>query len=128
MNAPIVRLLGAGVLGLLLTSCGNDCAGRASCIPTWAVNVVISASPNGGPVNDAVVRVSGAASATVPCSAQANETVCMVWGTAGTYTVQVSAPGFQSAQRTVAVREAMGECGCVIVATQRVDIALTPSS
>jgi hypothetical protein len=128
MKGSIVQLLGIGVLGLFVTSCGNDCAGRGSCIPTWAVNVVISASPNGGPVNDAVVRVSGAVSATVPCSAQVNETVCMVWGTGGMYTLEVSAPGFHSVQRTVAVRDTMGECGCLIVATQRVDIVLTRMS
>jgi hypothetical protein len=127
MKGGIVQPLGIGVLGLLLTSCGNDCAGSGSCVATWAVAVVISASPNGGPVSDAVVRVSGAVSATVPCNVQATETLCMVWGTAGTYRLEVNAPGFQSVQRTVEVREKEGGCGCVIVATQRVDVSLTRS-
>jgi hypothetical protein len=38
--------------------------------------------------------------------------------------IEVSAPGFASVQRSVRVRDTMGECGCLIVETQRVDVVL----
>jgi len=128
MGRSVGPLIGISVLEVLLVSCGNDCAGIASCIPEWAVIVALSGAPDGGPVNDAVVRVSGAVSGTIPCNTQGNETTCWVSGSGGTYTLEVSAPGFQSAQRTVRVQDAMGECGCLIVATQRLAVSLVKSS
>jgi hypothetical protein len=121
----LAPLLGITILGVVLTSCGEDCAGVASCIPEWAVRVVVSSSPSGGPVKDAVVRVSGAVNATIPCNADANETECWVWGPGGTYLLEISAPGFESVQRSVRVRDSKGRCGCLIVSTQRVDVSLS---
>ena len=127
MNAPLGPLLGIGVAALLLTSCGKDCAGIASCIPEWAVRVVISNPPNDGPAHDAVVRVSGQVNSTVPCNVGTGDMECWVWGTGGTYLLEVSAPGFEPVQRSVRVRDTMGECGCLIVETQRVDVVLVRS-
>lgn len=124
MCGSVGPLLGIGVLGVLLSSCGDDCAaGAGICIPEWAVRVVISGPASSGPVQDIVVRVSGAVDTAARCNIEGNETVCMVWGPGGTYVLEVSAPGFQSAQRTVTVRDSM-ECGCRIVATERVEFSL----
>lgn len=86
--------------------------------------IAVSAPPAGGRVNDAVVRVSGAVDGTVPCNTQGDETTCWVWGGGGTYTLEVSAPGYQSTQRTVRVTAETSECGCLIVATQHLAVSL----
>ncbi len=127
MGASVGPLLGISVAALLFTSCGKDCAGVASCIPEWAVRVVISSPPNGGPVQGATVRVSGPVNSTFPCNVETGQTECWVWGPGGTYLLEVSAPGFESVQRSVRVRDTMGECSCLIVETQRVDVVLVRS-
>jgi len=75
-------------------------------------------------VLDATVRASGPVNATFPCNVGTGETECLVWGPGGTYLLEVSAPGFASVQRSVRVRDKMGECGCLIVETERVDVVL----
>lgn len=120
---PVV-LVAVGILSVLLPSCGKDCAGRASCIPEIAATISVSASPGGGPVADAVVEVSGKINTVVQCFPQSTESSCTVYGADGTYVLEISAPGYQSAERTIKVRSRPGECGCVIVETQHLDIRL----
>jgi hypothetical protein len=86
--------------------------------------VSVSNPPGAGPVNDAVVRVSGAVDGTAPCNTQGDETTCWVWGGGGTYSLELSAPGYQSAQRTVSVTAKRDACGCLIVATQHLAVSL----
>jgi hypothetical protein len=128
MRQSASLLLTISVLASLLASCGDDCAGVASCVPELAVTITVSAAPNGEPVNDAVVQVSGAMSALIPCpTTQTSQTQCTVFGPAGTYAFEVTAPGYQATQRTVTARSGMGECGCVMVETQHLDVALVRS-
>lgn len=120
-------MLTCGAMAFVVTSCGEDCFGIASCVPDRAVVLTVSASPGGGPVGDAAVQVSGAINATVPCSIQANETVCVVYGGAGTYVMELTAPGYGRVERTVTVGNTKGHCGCGTVATQSLRIVLERS-
>jgi hypothetical protein len=120
-------MLTCGTMALVVASCGDDCFGVASCIPDIAVVLSVSASPDGGPVGDATVRVSGAIDATVPCSIQASQTMCVVYGGAGTYVMELTAPGYVRVERTATVGNTMGHCGCGTVATRSMHIALQRS-
>jgi hypothetical protein len=78
------------------------------------------AGANGVPVADVTVQVSGGAATTWHCS-----TTCAVPGYAGTYELEISAPGFQVARRTVVVRgERPDRCSCGTTITEHVDVAL----
>ena len=46
---------------------------------------------------------------------------------AGTYTLVVAAPGYESAERTVDVQGSTPECGCASVQTQDLTFVLTPT-
>jgi hypothetical protein len=72
-----------------------------------AIIINVTAGAGGSAVNGAVVQVSGAAIATVHCNA-----MCYVPGYAGTYSLEVEAPGFQRTQRTVTVDGTDPACGC----------------
>jgi len=121
-----LQVLGVCVLGALFASCGDDCRGVASCPEPLGITVTISSASGGGPVDNAIIRVSGAMTTTIACSAQLNPTVCIVPVSAGTYTLDVEASGFQSAQRTVTVPGGGGGCGCGWVTPQFVEVSLTP--
>jgi len=60
---------------------------------------------------------------TVPCKAGPG-TTCQVWGYAGTYDLEIGAPGFLSARETRVVHGATPECGCPTVSTERLAVAL----
>ena len=87
-----------------------------------AIVINVTAGATGGPVNGAVVHVSGATMTTVPCDA-----TCYVPGYAGTYSLEVAAPGFQKAQRTVTVKGTNPECACQTTIPEHLDIPLIAS-
>jgi hypothetical protein len=74
-------------------------------------------------VEGVTVQVTGATSTTIPCNA-----VCRVPGTAGTYTLDVTAPGFVPVRRTLVVEGTTPSCGCPTVVSQTVTIALAQAS
>jgi hypothetical protein len=85
----------------------------------------VEVGSTGGPVTGASVSVSvsGVMTETTPCSS-----TCLVDGGAGTYRLEVGAPGFQTALRTVMVpgnKPSGCDCGTAIV--QHLDVALVPS-
>lgn len=56
-------------------------------------------------------------------------TVCTVLGHAGTYVLDVGAPGFETTRRTVSVRGTEGEtCRCPTTTTERLAVSLAPTS
>jgi hypothetical protein len=115
--------LAVSAAALAVTSCGHeDCI--ASCAVQPAIRLTITNALLGGPVPNATVMASGAPIYLTQCSADASATVCTVFGDPGVLTVIVSAPGFQSAQRTVTVRGTPGQCGCVIVIAEQVALSL----
>ena len=50
----------------------------------------------------------------------------MYMGTAGTYVLDMSAPGYQSQRLTVTVQGTNPECGCPTTLAQDLEIALSP--
>ena len=121
-GAPAV-LAAVGALGMTLTSCSHDCVALPCALPVAIIITVTGATS--GAVEGAVVQVSGALVTSMPCHA-----TCRVPGTAGTYTLDVTAPGFAAARRTVVVQGTSPSCGCPTVITESVAVALAagPSS
>jgi hypothetical protein len=116
------RLLAPAALGVASVRCGHECE-LPPCPVTIAVVITVTAA--GGPLSAVVVQVSGARAATIPCSSTSSiGAMCYVAGSAGTYELEVSALGFQSAHRTVTVEGTTPECGCDAVVTAPVYVVL----
>jgi len=100
------------VLGLLASACGTD---SRDCIPPpCAIPLAITLNVTafaGGAVAGAVVRVSGGVNGTVSCEAGADATTCRIPGAPGTYDLEIAAPGFETAHRSVTVSGTTPECG-----------------
>jgi hypothetical protein len=116
-------LAGVGAL-LLAAGCGGDetCV-VVPCPLPLAVSLTVT-SAAGGAVAGAVVTVSGRVSGTIPCSASGG---CDMLGPAGTYELDITAPGYRAAHRTVVVPGTNPDCGCATTTPQHVDVALTPA-
>ena len=104
---------------LFLLGCDAPCI-LPPCASPIAIFVTVSST--GGPVNGATLNVTGASSSAEPCN-----TECAVPGSAGTYYLTLSAPGFQTIERTVVVRGSMPRCSCPVVETEQVHLVLNPS-
>jgi hypothetical protein len=91
------------------------------------IEVTVSSVSADAAVTNATVRVSGDMLFSVSCT-QANPSVCWIPAPAGRYTLDVAAPGFQNAQRSVTVQGGTGECGCPwVTKTEVVEVSLLPS-
>ena len=122
---PYPLLLVPAVLGMALASCG-ECL-HTPCPLGMAVIVTVTAGPAAGSVKGAFIQVNGV---TNPCATHGDTgaTVCSVPGSAGRYDLEVGAPGFQTAHRTVTVRgTSSGKCACEIATTEYLTIVLVPS-
>jgi hypothetical protein len=109
------------MLALSSIACSHDCLALPCALPTALALKVTSLSSGSGV--SALVAVSGAVTGTVSCDSS-----CMIMGYAGTYTLSVTAPGYQSAERTVLVRGSPpAACGCGSAQTENVTVVLTPT-
>jgi hypothetical protein len=91
-----------------------------------AFTVTVTNAASGGAVPTAVIQLGGQSTSSIPCSS--SPTVCAVPGYRGTYSVMVSAPGFQSKTQTITVAGTEGEeCHCPTVETGHVNVALVPN-
>src|SRR5690349_6934168 len=91
-------------LAVLTSSCLTtpDCV--LTCPLPLAVAVTVTREGSAGPVEGVFLRVTGAVSSMGPCNdpgRAGGPTVCSVGGYAGTYQLEISAPGFETARRTV---------------------------
>ena len=108
---------------------GMACSGNSECLPVpcalpLALTVAVTSSAASGPVTGAFVQVQAPQSGSpIPCAA-----TCVVPGLAGTYQVDIGAPGFTTVHRTAQVNGASASCGCGSVDTAHLDVALTPVS
>lgn len=121
-------LLLAGV-GVGLAACGRsgeECQ-QPPCPVPLAIEVSVTAA-GAGPVEGVMLRVSGAATGTVPCSAGTTATTCRVLGGIGTYNLEFTASGFQATQRSVTVGGTTPECGCPTIVTAHLDVTLSRSA
>ena len=112
---------------LSVLSCGDDpvCV-SPPCPQPVAIQMTVRTGASQSGVAGTFVRVSGANDGA--CGGSAGS--CVVFGYAGTYQLDVGAPGFQTVHRTVEVtgKSAAG-CGtCPSVNTQQLDIVLIPTT
>jgi hypothetical protein len=122
-NPPVLAAVVA--IGMAFTSCSHDCLALPCALPV-AIVINVTGATSGASVDGASVEISGAATVTVPCQG-----TCRVPGTAGTYNLDVTAPGFAPVRRTLTVHGTNPPCGCPTVVTENVAIALVearPSS
>jgi hypothetical protein len=116
------------LLMVLVSACSDStvCV-HPPCLDPLAVTLTLSSSSTGGTVSNAFVRVNGATEST-PCTGGGGS-FCSVSGYAGTYELDIGAPGFQTVHRTVDVRgTSSASCGCETTETQRLAVALVPVS
>lgn len=106
-----------------LAACGSECV-IPPCVPPFAVQVAVHQSTSTTGIPGAFVRVTG--SSDIPCTGGA-ASPCLIPGSAGTYQVDIGAPGFQTTHRSVDVAgDAAGCNSCGSVQMQHLDIALVP--
>ena len=122
-----MRLATLVVLALGTTACaGRNCV-LTPCAPPLAATVTVTSSVSGDSVPGAFVRAPGVSSA-IPCTVSPG-TTCDIPGGAGTYELDIGAPGFQTVHRTVTVSAARrAQCGCSSPDTQHLDVALAPDA
>ena len=113
------KFISAAALAFAIAGCDGDCLMPPCPLPI-AVVVEITSASSGAAVSGASITVSGAS--TVPCDSS-----CTIMGYAGTYTLDVSAPGYQGTVRTVLVHGSTPACGCASTEPEQVSIALTPT-
>jgi hypothetical protein len=115
--------LRTGLVALLLSA--NACDEGVECIippclQPLAVEVTVTVEPTGAPATGAFIALTGAGSGGGPCL----DAKCVVLGVAGTYELDIGAPGYQTVHRRVVVPGSQPECGCPSVETQRLTVAL----
>ena len=88
--------------------------------------MIFVTSTSGEPIKGASAEVSGI-TGVIPCVTGSQANVCMVPGSARTYDVRITAPGYQPATQSIVVTGHSVDCGCGGVDTRMVTIALTAS-
>lgn len=102
---------------LVCVGCGDEPCVTPPCNQPLALEVSVT-SASGGPVV-ATVAVTSPVVTTFSCSA-----TCPVSGPSGKYEFDVTATGFASVHESVQVSGTQQKCGCEIVATKNVQVAL----
>jgi hypothetical protein len=118
----IVVCVMAGATGC--TSDSADCVTPPCALPV-AVIVTVTSTISGAAVAGSFVQAPGF-SGPLPCN-QSPGTTCRVLGSAGTYQLDIGAPGFQTVHITVEVKGTTAKCGCGTVETEQLIIALVPA-
>ena len=90
------------------------------CAPPIALEVTVTSAATGAAISGVSFRQTGISAQELPCP----ESKCIVFGNAATYDFDISAPGYQTVRRSVVVTGENRECGCPIVNTQRLTVAL----
>ncbi len=125
--------VGLAALVMSTVSCGGQ-----ECVPVPgpvrpAVQISVTAQHSAGPVTGAFVVVSRPGQSelghsTQSCSPESAASVCRVQGGAGTYDLEVGAPGFTTQQLSVTVQGSVDECGYTDVTTQQLSVVLQLAS
>ena len=106
--------------GLTCIGCSDEPCVTPPCLDPVAVEITVS-SVSGTPVV-ATVAVTSPVITTFSCSA-----TCQVRGSSGNYEFDVTAMGFATVHKSIQVTGAQQKCGCEIVHTQNVQVALVPT-
>jgi hypothetical protein len=113
------------LIGPFLLSCGGDCV-VPPCPFTIAIEVIVRSGTSSSGVAGAFVRVAGGTD--IACSG-GQSAPCHVPGGAGTYQLDIGAPGFQTVHRTVQVQGTSAGCNtCGSFDLQHVDVVLVPAA
>jgi hypothetical protein len=122
--------LAAAASAVCATACGWDSGGCiASCVVPIAVVLTVADQARGGPVAGVSVQASGPTMGEPKCEAGDTASRCTVFGSAGAYTLVVTAPGFTSARFVLDVggHAAKNECECATVETRTLSVTLWPA-
>ena len=93
-----------------------------------AVEITLTGSPAGTPLTTASYRVLANGSLQ-PCNQGPAANMCVISGGPGTYQVEISAMFYETVQRTIVVAaKAAARCACPSSDTQRLTIAMAPTS
>ena len=116
-----------------IASCIDPLHSCPACPATAAdLSLVVRNSAGSGVVNDVAVTIVGQQNATMSCAPNQGATECRwpsVPVTAGTYSLQVAAPGFQSTQLSATVTITPDPtCGCTSATLDPSEIELDPIS
>ena len=108
------------------TGCGNLCPAVPLPINV-AVHVRVTAAGTSGPVQGVYLVTSGTVQMPkTDCTAQADASVCEVFGGPGTYDLVIGAPDYQSVQRSVTVVcKDVSACGCTAFDAQTLEVSLS---
>lgn len=113
-------------LALLAMSCATDgpCV-IPPCAPSIAATITVTSSVSSLTLGDVTMHAQGGGGVSDgPCTGG----VCYVAGGAGTYQVDLSAPGFTTAHLTFTVTGSPAQkCGCGSTNTQQLSDALVPA-
>lgn len=113
------------------TSCGSHCA-EVECPASYIEISLAVAAPDGGAVSGVAATLSGPEAVTLLCQSSGTAALC-TWPaptpvTAGSYALQVTAPGFQPANVSATVTTSSGDgCGCPGASMQPSTVTLDPS-
>jgi hypothetical protein len=92
-----------------------------------AAVISVSAASAPGGIPGLVFTVSGAVTGSGPCS-QDPVSTCRIFGGAGTYLVQISAPGYSTTQLNLTVTGTGSGCNtCGQVDTRQVSVTMQPA-
>ena len=124
-------LIRAVAAALVVGACGGGDDLAACIVPPCAlpsaVLVRVTSSATGDALPSAVVTATTPVSGRFPCTLGPDAS-CPILGSYGTYELDVAAPGYQTAHRSVVVTGSSPPCGCPRVDTQRIAVALAPSA
>ncbi len=116
------------VLAAVILSCNSahDVCVMPPCPTPVAVIVTVTSSSATVPVSGAFVLAPGYGTAS-SCSGAPSAT-CYVFGSPGTYELDIGGPGFATVHRSVLVRGTdRGPCSCTEMETEHLNVALVPA-
>ncbi|MGH7616620.1 MAG: carboxypeptidase-like regulatory domain-containing protein [Gemmatimonadaceae bacterium] len=112
----------------------GECIVTPGCPPETAAQISLTSAATNSPVTGATVTINGDAAHAMSCDG-----TCFISADAGKYVIDISAPGFAPAERTIVVTSSERQsdvygpagyegkgCACEIVDQQSLTVALTP--
>ena len=113
----------AFVIGIGISGCQDAACTVYPCPESRALSIVLTSAATGAAIANGTLTVTAPVTTTEPCIGS-----CDLYGPAGTYTFEVSAPGFATVHDSVVVHGTNPACGCGSATTANVTIALAPAA